>query len=230
MVMVMSNRTLLFDGPAIVIPAGATTFAGFRRWVVSDDFPDGLRATFAAGEVILDMSPESFESHNQIKTIISARLSQLVADEDLGYFYSDRTLITDPAVKLSSEPDAAFASWATLESGRLKPVSMVSRADDAKEFVGRPDWVLEIVSNSSFRKDTIVLREQYFEAGVPEYWLIDARGEEIDFKLLVANGKGYRAQRSRAGWFFSPVFNRDFSLSRERDRLGGWRYLLDQRA
>ena len=43
--------------------------------------------------------------------------------------------------------------------------------------------VLEVVSNSSVRQDTQELVEDYFWAGIPEYWLVDARGETPVFEI-----------------------------------------------
>jgi Uma2 family endonuclease len=36
------------------------------------------------------------------------------------------------------------------------------------ELEGTPDWVLEVVSQSSVAKDTKWLRESYHKAGIPE--------------------------------------------------------------
>ena len=43
---------------------------------------------------------------------------------------------------------------------------------------------MEIVSPSSVSKDKKHLRECYYRAGIPEYWLIDARGEDVEFDIL----------------------------------------------
>jgi len=45
--------------------------------------------------------------------------------------------------------------------------------------VGREN---SIFPNASL--DTVRLPKAYFQAGVREYWLIDARGEELSFQLL----------------------------------------------
>jgi Uma2 family endonuclease len=62
----------------------------------------------------------------------------------------DGMWITNDEADLSNEPDAVFASWDTLESGRAVLSS------DELELIGSPDWVLEIVSKSSVRKDRSV--------------------------------------------------------------------------
>jgi Uma2 family endonuclease len=56
-------------------------------------------------------------------------------------------------------------------------------------------------------------------AGVPEYWLIDARGDEIDFPVLHRRKTGYAAVPQRDGWQKSKVFGRWFRLTRQKDDL-----------
>jgi Uma2 family endonuclease len=88
---------------------------------------------------------------------------------------------------------------------------------------------MEIVSNTSVRKDTRRLREAYHRAGIREYWLIDARGEEIHFQVLQHTPAGYVAAPGRGGWQRSAVFGRLFRLQRRRGRLRLWRYTLESR-
>ena len=92
--------------------------------------------------------------------------------------------------------------------------------------------VVEIVSDSSVRKDNVELRRSYFEAGIPEYWLIDARDDdEIRFQLLVRGADEYVAQPADAkGYFLSPCFGRKFLLTRKAHKISGWSYRLLSRA
>src|SRR5205807_5053207 len=94
------------------------------------------------------------------------------------------------------------------------------------EIEGTPDWIMEIVSDSSVRKDKTRLREAYHRVGIPEYWLIDARGEEISFQILLWRRNGYAAAPQRGGWQPSRVFRHGFRLKRQRDELGFWEYTL----
>jgi Uma2 family endonuclease len=71
--------------------------------------------------------------------------------------------------------------------------------------------------------------QAYHKAGVREYWLIDARGMDIEFRLFVWTEAGYQAVEPRADWFASSVFNREFRLTRSRNRVGHWQYELQQR-
>jgi Uma2 family endonuclease len=90
--------------------------------------------------------------------------------------------------------------------------------------------VLEVISDSSVVKDAELLRTAYHKAGVPEYWLIDARGESISFQILYHRKNGYAAAPVRDGWQRSRVFGRGFRLDRQRDALGLWEYTLHVQA
>ena len=50
---------------------------------------------------------------------------------------------------------------------------------DGRGCVGAPDLVVEILSPSNSRKDLKDKYEIYQEAGVPEYWIVDADDKAI---------------------------------------------------
>lgn len=211
----------------ITVPGTAGTLQGFRQWVRSPSFPEFGHITFCLGDVLLDMSPDRIETHNKVKTELTRVLGNLVRALDLGCYYQDRLWLTNDDADLSTEPDATFASWATLESGRLRVVSMQGAPEDGLEMRGTPDWVAEVISDTSVEKDSRLLRKAYHAANIPEYWLIDARGEVLRFSILHRETDDYRADDDRTGWQFSFIFQRRFRLDRERDRVGGWKYTLN---
>lgn len=221
----MSPARILDLPGAIEVPRDAGTLEGFRRWARSDQFPNRGRVTFIDGELTIEMSPERYESHLAVKRAINRAIEAVVESNDLGRFYPDGAWITNEVAGISNEPDASFASWETLESGRLQPPEGWTDKDYV-ELVGTPDWVCEVVSNSSQRKDTKLLIDGYHRAGVSEYWLIDAREEEVDFRILIWTTEGYVAAPDEAGWRHSDVFSSSFRLDRSRDRMGRWRYEL----
>jgi Uma2 family endonuclease len=209
------------------VPPSAYTLTGFRAWATSDDFPERGHISFIDGEIYIDMSPENIDTHNQVKGEITYAVIKLNKKEKLGKFYPDRALVTNVEANLSTEPNATFATWESLESGRVRQVPREDKVGKYMELEGSPDWLAEIVSDSSVRKDTKLLRQRYHWARVGEYWLIDARGEDIDFQILVWGELDYEpAVTSRGGWQTSPVFNRRFRLTRRRDRMGFWEYTL----
>ncbi len=217
-----------WDGwPTICIPAAAHNLEGFRAWAQSADFPQRGSVSFINGEILIDMSPEDLSTHARLKAEISCRIHQLVEELDLGEFYPDRTLLTNAAAQLSTEPDGTFVSWDAYESGRVRRIPAKGRNGQFVELEGVPDWVLEIVSPSSIAKDARTLRDIYYRAGIQEYWLVNALGKEIKFQVLERRRNGYVAVPSRNGWFHSRVFDRDFRLQRHESRRGFWRYSLE---
>src|SRR5438874_13513090 len=88
----------------VEVPPSAHTLDGFREWVHSGALPANCRATFIAGKVLIDMSPERIGSHIAVKMEVSAVLYRLVRERGLGQFYPDGTLISNRAAEVSNEP------------------------------------------------------------------------------------------------------------------------------
>ena len=214
------------DSICVDVPESARTLAGFRAWAASDSFPDHGRITYFREGIFLDMSPEKANKHNSVKTEISRALGNLVKERDLGKLHGDGLWITNDHAKLSNEADATFVSWDSLESGRIQLIKSPDD-DDGIEMRGSADWVLEVVSNSSERKDTVWLPKAYHAAGVREYWLVDARGQQIEFTIHAWHPNGFEAiQPDNDGWRNSEVFECAVRLDRVRDRMAGWSYEL----
>jgi Uma2 family endonuclease len=207
------------------VPRDAHTLAGFRRWVLSDEFPEKQPVLFLRGEIYLFMPKEDVFTHAAVKTAVSGCIYNLNQELDLGDFYINGILVSNVEADLSGNPDMVGILWESLDSGKVRYVQ--NAKGRAVEVEGSPDWVLEIVSDNSVKKDKRDLRDAYHKAGVNEYWIIDARGEEIEFQILNWRKTGYVAANHKAGWHRSRVFGRSFRLTRKRDRRGAWRYALE---
>src|SRR5205823_3175473 len=157
-----------------------------------------------------DMSKEQFFTHNQVKTELAFRLTGVVKAAQLGRYVGDGMLLTNTAANLSAQPDGAFYSRATRERGRI--TFREGRDEGFVELEGSPDMVLEVVSTSSVRKDTVTLKGLYWKAGIPEYWLVDVRREPLVFEIFRHTAKGYVATPKKAGWVRSRVFRKWFRL------------------
>jgi Uma2 family endonuclease len=144
--------------------------------------------------------------------------------ENRGYFFSDRTLWSHPGAGLCTEPDGLFVSYETMKSGRIKLVE--GTTEGYVELEGTPDMVLEIVSPTTVRKDTVVLRDLYWRAGVPEYWLVDVRRPPLRFDILRHAAEGYIAVEPQDGWLQSAVFGKAFQLTQQTDPMGHPQYTL----
>ena len=222
----MLNGAVLIE-ERVRIPADVFRLRQFRAWVHSDAFPERGRISFLAGEIDVDMSPEELETHNKVKLAASRDISLRVEQLDLGEVFADRALLVNEAADLCTEPDLMFVSWRSIRSGRVQFREAVEGSQRFVEVCGAPDLVVEIVSNTSERKDTQVLPSRYFLAGVREYWLIDARRNRLRFDIFVRGRNKFVANQSdEEGFVRSKVLGGQFLLVRERNRRGAFRYNL----
>src|SRR5205085_1728741 len=129
---------------------------------------------------------------------------------DLGIYFTDGVLLSNFAADISGNPDGMFVLTETLGSDRIRLIE--GKDGGFVELQGSPDLVLEIVSPSSEDKDDVRLRQAYFEADIPEYWIIDVREEPFRFDILRRTSRGYANTRKQDGWVKSAVFGRSFRL------------------
>jgi Uma2 family endonuclease len=203
----------------------------FRGWATSDRFPERGRIDYIAGRVEVDTSPEDFYCHGTLKTEIIGVLRQIVKRAGTGHLLTDSTRVSCPAADLSVEPDIVFVSDESLDSGRVRLVPKATGEPDRYiELEGAPDLIVEIVSDSSATKDTQRLPAAYYQAGVGEFWLIDARGETLGYQIYRPGPAAYQAVPPDAdGFQRSAVFNTRFLLTRQRNRRGRWTFDLREK-
>lgn len=224
-----SNAAVILDED-LQIPAGVHTLSRFRRWTQSDLFPERGRIDYLDGDLEVDLSPEDIYTHGVVKTAIAAELHTLVVKRRLGNVLVDGTRVVSPSAGLSVEPDAVVVLWESLKAGRVREVPAQRSGDRFIEFEGA-DLVVEIISDRSVRKDRDRLPRLYAQAGIPELWLVDARGEDLFFAVHTLGPTGYVRQRPRAGrWLRSPVLNVYVRLTRQIAELSRWSYELESKA
>jgi Uma2 family endonuclease len=211
----------------IRIPGGITDLDSFRQWLHSDTFPTTGRICFLGGVLWVDLSMEQLYAHNQVKGAVTIVLGTLVRTANLGLFIPDGMHLSHLGAGLSTVPDAIFAFYATLQSGRLQRAPN-ARQVGAVDLVGTPDMVLEVVSDSSVEKDTVTLPPRYESAGVSEFWRIDAR-HDLVFEIFRLTPSGYVPTQHPDGWWRSDVFARDFRMTQAADPLGQPLYNLETR-
>lgn len=212
------------------IPSDAFDLSGFRRWVHSDEYPERGKISFIDGEIVVDMSPEEISSHAMLKSDLHAQLWMFVRTHKLGVCYPDGVLLINEAAMISNEPDIMFCSTDSLKTRRVQPREFELNSGRYVELAGSPDLVVELVSRSSVRKDTRLLRDAYFAAGIDEYWLIDARGDRVEFQLLTRGENGYvPAPADSDGYQPSAVLRASFRITREWNDVTGAEYTLHDR-
>jgi Uma2 family endonuclease len=211
-------RSLSDDPRPIEVPRDAYRLDGYRRWALSPAFPQRGKISFLGGLVSIDMSPEDIGSHSPVKTAVVVALGVFARSTQQGEAYTDGVFFVSEVADLATEPDALFLLH---DSVKKKRVRFVAPKDAEMELHGQPDLVVEVVSASSLRKDTQILVDAYYRAGVREYWLIDARAGRLDFTLLVRGAKKFRAARvDKNGFAKSPVLGRRVKLTEGLNPLG----------
>jgi hypothetical protein len=58
----MSTGASLVIEDRVRVPVTAFNHPGYRAWVTSEAYPTGVRTTFIAGELLIEMSPEAIEA------------------------------------------------------------------------------------------------------------------------------------------------------------------------
>jgi Uma2 family endonuclease len=208
------------------IPKGITDLESFRRWARSGDIPENVRVSYLQGDLWVDLSMEQAYTHNRVKTQFTIVVGGLVEGEELGQYFSDGMYLGNPGVGLSTEPDAMFISYEAFRTGRIRRIE--GTRNGCVEFEGTPDMVLEVVSDTTVRIDTKDMVDLYWQAGIREYRLVDARRKPLRFDILHHGSRKYvRARRQAGGWLKSEVFGRSFRLTQDTDPIGDPRFKLE---
>ncbi len=194
---------------AFPIPHGLDTHRKFLDWLAVADVPEEVRVGFINGDVWVDTMSERAFAHNRVKMAVGEVLGPLVRSERLGVYFGDGMTYSAEHADFTSVPDGIFVSRVTMDAGRVELKGAKPGENDTR-LVGVPDLTVEVVSDHSVFKDTEWLMSGYWNAGVAEYWLIDARRTEPMFRIHRRTAKGYSAVRPVDGWVKSPVFGRAF--------------------
>jgi Uma2 family endonuclease len=164
--------------------SGVYTFEDFC-WLAKD----GQKADLING-VIYMASPENWDA-NELFVWLLRLLGDFVEERDLGKVCGSRVAFR-LSEKESPEPDIAY-----LRKDRLHLVQ--------RGFVdGPPDLAIEIVSPESVDRDYGAKREQYRQARVPEYGIVDEVEQRVTWLRLTAGG-AYREVRPRKGVLHSEA-------------------------
>lgn len=150
------------------------TYDEFLSWANED-----VHAEWVDGEVIVFMPPKT--RHQQVLGFLFAVLGAFIDFTGLGKLFPAPFEMR--LARSAREPDILFVAKEHLD--RLTP----------ERLLGPADLVAEIVSDESARRDRVEKFNEYMEAGVREYWVIDPRPgrEQADFWVLDEQGR-YQAR------------------------------------
>lgn len=137
-----------------------------NRYTIEDIYalPDGERAELIDGRIYFMATPGI--THQRISFSISRKIADYI-DANHG------------ACEVFPAPFSVFLM--NDETNYVEPdISIVCDSSklDEKGCHGAPDWVIEVVSESSRRMDYMLKLFKYRSAGVREYWIVDPKKQQ----------------------------------------------------
>jgi Uma2 family endonuclease len=171
-----------------------------------EEMSDGEKVEFIEGEKI--MHSPARDEHLVVKLNLVTLLITFVRDRGLGQVRDEKCLCVFP--RNDYEPDIVF--FGAEKSANIQPKTMKFPV---------PDFVVEVLSDSTESRDRGVKFEDFEAHGVSEYWIVDAETEIVDqyvfengvFRLLLKSGSGEIVSRTVAGFqipiraIFDPLEN-----------------------
>jgi Uma2 family endonuclease len=107
--------------------------------------------------------------------------------------------------------------------GKFREPDLVFMADSHRDRIGNEYWdgadlVMEVVGDDERRRDLETKRFEYARAGIPEYWVVDPRLEQItvlklDGQRYVEHGRFQRGQRITSALLVGIAIEVDAVLS-----------------
>ena len=128
----------------------------------------------------LEVLPMPSDFHQLIVMRLAAALFACVTAQRLGQVRCAPLRVRLGAGKFR-EPDLMFVT-AAHDERRGEP------------YWQPPDLVVEVISPDDPRRDRVVKRREYAQAGIPEYWLIDPAAATVEVYLL--QGQTYSLNRT----------------------------------
>jgi Uma2 family endonuclease len=133
---------------------------------------DGNKYELVRGELFV--TPPPSVAHEELASVLARILDRYVEPRGLGRVYRPRAVIR--VLESEVEPDLM-----------VRPT--VRRVADDWANAPLPILVVEILSDSTRRRDNVQKRQLYHDAGIPEYWIVDGdhrtirviRSEQKDF-------------------------------------------------
>ncbi|MGI9077153.1 MAG: Uma2 family endonuclease [Gemmatimonadaceae bacterium] len=141
---------------------------------------DGNKYELVRSELFV--TPPPSVAHEELASLLGRILDRYVDACRLGRVYRPRAVIQ--VLKSEVEPDLM-----------VRPI--VKTVPDSWAEAPLPILVVEILSNTTRRRDHVQKRKLYLDAGIPEYWIVD--GEERTIHI-VRPGRHDLVTRDRLAW------------------------------
>lgn len=164
------SKTLIEETPRMTQEI-VTLFPAQGQWSEDDYFalPDSNHIV-ELSEGVLIMPPPPTDFHQGVNGKFYIYLDRFVSQQKLGI------------VRIAPLP-------VRLWEGKIREPDVLFLANEHKErrgeqFYGPPDLVMEVISPSTRKTDRRDKYQEYAQAGVSEYWLIDPRAKTVEVYFL----------------------------------------------
>ena len=138
-----------------------------KQYTVDDIYalPDGVRAELIDGEMYM-MAPPGL-THQRLVSFLNLKIGNYIQNKngDCEVFLAPFAVFLNDDDQTYVEPDISVIC----DKSKL----------DEKGCHGAPDWVIEIVSQSSRSRDYLTKLFKYLTAGVREYWIVDPISNQV---------------------------------------------------
>ena len=138
-----------------------------QYYTVEDFFnmPEDIRAELINGQIVYMASPSRI--HQKILGALYVTIANYIREKG-----GDCEVYPSPfGVQLCEEDD-------TVVEPDISVICDTDKLND-RGCLGAPDWIIEIASPSNPSHDYITKLSLYYDAGVREYWIVDAQSKNI---------------------------------------------------
>ncbi len=137
----------------------------FREWLSEDH-----KAEFINGHIIMH-SPAA-DMHNESVLSLASLAKFYATTRKLGKVRVEKAMIA--LTRNDYEPDIAF--WKKEKADKILPEHNVYPA---------PDWIVEVLSKGSIKRDRVIKFADYAAHGISEYWIIDPKKQIVEQYILM---------------------------------------------
>lgn len=144
------------------------------------------------------MPPAPLLGHQSISTILLRVLFPIIKTGELHHAPTD--------VKLGENGLQPDIFWVAPDNDQCIPV-------DGKYWQGAPDFVIEILSPSTAKRDRGTKFDIYEKHGVREYWLVEPNGQYLEVYVLTDGAFVRQGVYDAADTFTSPVLQHEIDVA-----------------
>jgi len=151
----------------------------FLRWLEGLPSSDIIHYELLRGQIV--MCPPATWVHGSVEMRIARGIDEYVTEHDLGVVFASSTGIDLPSGE-TVQPDCSFVSHERLRDQPREPTKLFLKVV--------PSLIVEIMSDSTSRRDRSEKKAAYEQNGVDEYWIVDPVRRRITVFALSPAGYG----------------------------------------